>query len=82
MPATPQLEFKLTDFAITNQVLRFSFMGQADITYELQATGDFALWESLLTTNCPRQQQIEFKIPYSAVVPKRFFRLVQQAEEP
>lgn len=73
----PKLELDPIHSSGTNSLLRLGFLGQPGVTYLLQSSEDLRHWVTISTTNCPGEQQVEFKLPFTANVPQRFFRLVQ-----
>jgi hypothetical protein len=59
-------------------VARFSFLGSAGTTYDLQASQDFQQWATLWTTNCASDGLIVFEETDMGNYPSRFYRLQQR----
>jgi len=59
-------------------VARFSFLGRAGTTYDLQASQDFQMWQTLWTTNCAFDGLIVFDDTDMGIYPSRFYRLQQR----
>lgn len=76
MPGVLQLQ--QMNLTATNPVMRLSFTAQAGSNYRLQATEDFQRWKVLSITNCVQQQLVVYDLPYSASIPHRFFRLIEE----
>ena len=59
-------------------VARFSFLGSAGASYDLQASQDLQQWETLYTTNCTSNGLIVFYGTNTGIYPSRFYRLQQR----
>lgn len=57
--------------------LQLSFEARAGVTYQLQATEDFRVWETIWTTNCLADGPRSATVTDLAGYPQRFFRLRQ-----
>ncbi|HEX5222392.1 MAG TPA: fibronectin type III domain-containing protein [Verrucomicrobiae bacterium] len=77
---TNRLQLQHVNLTSTNPVLRLSFMGQADVSYQIETTQDFQRWDVLCITNCAQEQLVVYDLPYHPDSPHRFFRLRPELE--